>query len=79
MIFWLVGAIIFLFLFYFYVNRGEGGENLSIDTSAFTKSASLIRENFISSEKFAGYKKGYVFKNDSQGLGYYIDTKNIKF
>ena len=32
-----------------------------------------IRENFISSNKFRGEKKGYVFKKDTKGLGYYID------
>lgn len=28
---------------------------------------------FIESLKFAGSKKGYVYKMDSQGLGYYLD------
>lgn len=32
-------------------------------------------ETFISSEGFAGAKQGYVFKNDVEGLGYYIDKK----
>ena len=32
-----------------------------------------IQESFISSEAFVGRKDGYVFKNDAQGLGYYID------
>lgn len=32
-----------------------------------------IQESFISSEAFVGRKDGYVFKNDIQGLGYYID------
>ena len=30
--------------------------------------------NFIPSSKFNGAKKGYVFKMDKQGLGYYIDN-----
>jgi hypothetical protein len=30
--------------------------------------------NFIQSDKFNGSKKGYVFKMDKQGLGYYIDN-----
>jgi len=30
-------------------------------------------ESFISSDKFIGAKKGFVFKNDYKGLGYYID------
>lgn len=32
-----------------------------------------IHESFISSDTFIGRKDGYVFKNDTQGLGYYID------
>mgnify|MGYP006152257549 FL=1 len=32
-----------------------------------------IRETFISSDKFRGEKKGYVFKKDTKGLGYYQD------
>ena len=31
------------------------------------------RATFISSDKFIGAKKGFVFKNDYKGLGYYID------
>ena len=31
------------------------------------------QEPFISSDKFAGKKEGYVFKMDSEGLGYYLD------
>ena len=30
-------------------------------------------KDFISSSKFTGAKKGYVFKMDSKGLGYYLD------
>ena len=32
-----------------------------------------IQESFISSDAFVGRKDGYVFKNDRQGFGYYID------
>jgi len=31
------------------------------------------KANFIPSNTFAGAKKGYVFKMDSKGLGYYLD------
>ena len=34
------------------------------------------QETFIASKKFAGAKNGYVFKMDSQGLGYYLDRKS---
>ena len=36
-----------------------------------------VTESFISSNNFIGAKKGYVFKNDSKGLGYYIDITLI--
>ena len=32
-----------------------------------------INEDFIKANGFAGYKQGYVFKNDTKGLGYYKD------
>ncbi len=31
------------------------------------------QEEFIPSESFVGAKEGYVFKNDSNGIGYYSD------
>ena len=30
---------------------------------------------FIEADKFSGSKEGYVFKMDSQGLGYYLDKQ----
>ena len=30
---------------------------------------------FIEANKFSGSKEGYVFKMDSQGLGYYLDKQ----
>ena len=35
------------------------------------------KANFMPSNKFAGAKKGYVFKMDSKGLGYYLDYKSM--
>ena len=32
-----------------------------------------ILEPFVASDEFTGAKKGYVFKMDSHGLGYYLD------
>ena len=32
------------------------------------------QEEFMPSESFVGAKEGYVFKNDSSGVGYYLDT-----
>ena len=34
----------------------------------------IEKKSFIPSDKFIGEKKGYIFKNCSEGLGYYIDT-----
>jgi hypothetical protein len=34
----------------------------------------MQQQNFIPSKSFVGEKKGYVFKNCSSGLGYYIDS-----
>ena len=33
------------------------------------------QETFIASDTFAGAKNDYVYKMDSQGLGYYLDRK----
>ena len=33
-----------------------------------------IQESFIPSASFICAKKGYVFKMDSKGLGYYLDN-----
>lgn len=33
------------------------------------------RPTFIEADKFSGSKEGYVFKMDSQGLGYYLDKQ----
>ena len=34
--------------------------------------------SFISSDKFVGAKKHYIFKHGVQGLGYYLDVVNEK-
>ena len=35
-----------------------------------------ILEPFVAGAAFSGAKNGYVFKMDSQGLGYYLDPIN---
>ena len=35
------------------------------------------QEPFIASDKFDGAMDGYVFKNDSSGIGYYLDELKI--
>jgi hypothetical protein len=46
-------------------------------TGNTTNEASSNKVNFVPSEKFNGAKKGYVFKMDSEGLGYYLDYKSF--
>ena len=38
-------------------------------------SYSVTQEPFIKQPKFAGHKKGYVFKNGEHGVGYYLDKR----
>jgi len=55
-------AILMLFLIY-------NGKILE----GFDKQVSK-KPSFIPSDKFIGENRGYVFKNDKEGLGYYIDA-----
>ena len=41
--------------------------------STISEPMSNNKKDFMPSNKFAGAKEGYVFKMDSQGLGYYLD------
>ena len=60
MFFIIIGLLFLLFVYYYY-NSG-------------TKKEGLVNlKNFIPSDKFNGSKQGYVFKNCSEGLGYYKD------
>ncbi len=34
-----------------------------------------VVESFIPSNTFIGAKKGYIFKNDNNGIGYYLDKQ----
>ena len=72
MIFILGGIFILLIIYYFFFNtRKEGLEN----SKNFIQSKNFIHsENFIPSDGFNGSREGYVFKNCSEGLGYYKDT-----
>ena len=57
-------TILISYLLYTYFKKDE----INTETEK-----TVIQESFISSDKFVGRKDGYVFKNDRQGLGYYID------
>mmetsp|Transcript_13144 Transcript_13144/g.18913 ORF Transcript_13144/g.18913 Transcript_13144/m.18913 type:complete len:161 (-) Transcript_13144:101-583(-) len=35
------------------------------------------KKDFLSSKKYTGAKKGYVFRNGSDGVGYYVDVKPV--
>lgn len=64
--------IILLFLvgiMIYYMKYKEGFKETQVDTP--TKK---VRFQFLPSDEFKGAKKGYVFKNDKLGLGYYIDS-----
>jgi hypothetical protein len=41
-----------------------------------TKQPIIKSPTFIEASTFSGSKKGYVYKTDSQGLGYYLDKMN---
>ncbi len=34
-----------------------------------------VLESFIPCDTFVGAKEGYIFKNDSNGIGYYLDKQ----
>ena len=58
MILIIFGGLFLLIIYYFYFKKKD-----SLET----------QENFIPSDSFNGAKKGYIFKNCSNGLGYYKD------
>ena len=63
MIFIIGSFFILLFMYYYY--------------NSDTKKEGLVNsKNFIPSNKFNGSKQGYVFKNCSEGLGYYKDKNS---
>lgn len=62
MILIILGLLILIIIYYFYFNSN--------------KQSLEVQENFIPSNSFNGAKKGYVFKNCENGLGYYIDKFN---
>lgn len=67
--------IVLFFCIYFYMYHMPKSEQEPM-TGNTTDEAPPNKVNFIPSEKFNGAKKGYVFKMDSKGLGYYLDRKS---
>tara|TARA_B100000925_G_scaffold274392_1_gene239825 strand:+ start:880 stop:1080 length:201 start_codon:yes stop_codon:yes gene_type:complete len=61
----IVLGILILVGIYFYIQSGD------------KKSSVKEIPTFIEADKFSGSKEGYVFKMDSQGLGYYLDKHKV--
>lgn len=62
----IVLGILILVGIYFYMQRND------------KKSPVKEIPTFIEADKFSGSKEGYVFKMDSQGLGYYLDKHKVQ-
>jgi hypothetical protein len=68
----IIGSFLILLLMYYYYNSSTKKEGL-------VNSKKIIpSKKFIPSNKFNGAKQGYIFKNCSEGLGYYKDKYQIK-
>jgi hypothetical protein len=65
MLFILFGFI-FGILIYFYMQMSSIKEPIK----------NMQKINFIPSDAFNGARKGYIFKKDSKGLGYYLDNNH---
>lgn len=75
-----IPCITLLVLFYMYSNKShEGITNIgSPKDENMSDVSEEDNEPFIPSESFIGEKRGYVFKNDNEGLGYYKDNTLIE-
>ena len=49
---------------YFYIQKSKTKEPVE-----------KVVESFIPSNTFIGAKKGYIFKKDNDGIGYYLDKQ----
>ena len=58
------------------IEREEGKDEKSSKKKT-PKKSSEEGADFVSSKKFSGFKKGYVFRKGKSGLGYYIDVKPV--
>ena len=70
-------GIAILFCVYFYIQKTQNPikETMKNKKLEYEKQKIDEQEQFISSDSFIGSKKGYVFKKDDKGLGYYLDIK----
>ena len=62
-----IPCVVAVLLFFVYNNTTE-------DKPKVVEPEKVVLPDFLASEKFSGEKKGYIFKMDNQGLGYYKDT-----
>lgn len=70
-------GIAFLIGIYFYMQKSQQLQPQHQQQVQYGNTVEPMKNNqypsFVPSDKFAGAKNGYVFKMDSQGLGYYLD------
>ena len=64
----LIGLVILIGL-YFYFQKSK--------KNVVEYMGNIQQEPFIASDKFDGAMNGYVFKNDYNGIGYYLDKLKI--
>ncbi len=60
----LLGLLLLVGIYYYMQMQGK------------KEASAHILEPFVASAAFSGAKNGYVFKMDSNGLGYYLDHKS---
>jgi predicted Holliday junction resolvase-like endonuclease len=73
----LIIIVCLVFIYYYYYNKVNIIKN-EVDVEMrpiYTQErfSNKIVDDFIASNSFQGSKKGYIFKTDDKGLGYYID------
>jgi hypothetical protein len=70
-------GIALLFCVYFYIQKTQNPtkETMKNKELELESEKEQEQEQFISSDIFIGSKKGYVFKKDDKGLGYYLDIR----
>ena len=66
----LIGILVIVGI-YFYMQRDNKKKPIKQEATVIESPI------FIESGTFSGSKKGYVYKMDSHGLGYYLDKKTI--
>ena len=75
----LIGILIYLGYNYYIknINIKNINDNLENNTEKLKKQNKNLKvefnDDFIQTDGFLGHKKGYVFKNDEKGQGYYKD------